>query len=142
MGTEGTSRIFLVDFAFQRDLFHLFLGLISALQTVAAASGARSRSENAHTVHLWGRGRTVGRERDRRWNESAQRIDSTSWNQYVSGPMNRPPEWGRSKGAVTMKVRNSLKSAKVREKNCVVVRRKGRVFVINKRNPKFKARQG
>ncbi len=41
-----------------------------------------------------------------------------------------------------MKVRNSLKSAKIREKNCVVVRRKGRVFVINKRNPKFKARQG
>ena len=41
-----------------------------------------------------------------------------------------------------MKVRNSLKSAKSRDKNCVVVRRKGRVYVINKRNPRFKARQG
>lgn len=41
-----------------------------------------------------------------------------------------------------MKVRNSLKSAKNRDKNCVVVRRKGRVYVINKRNPRFKARQG
>ena len=41
-----------------------------------------------------------------------------------------------------MKVRNSLKSAKQRDKNCRVVRRKGRVYVINKTNPRFKARQG
>ena len=41
-----------------------------------------------------------------------------------------------------MKVRNSLKSAKLRDKNCRVVRRKGRVYVINKTNPRFKARQG
>ena len=33
-----------------------------------------------------------------------------------------------------MKVRNSLKSAKNRDRNCVVVRRRGRVYVINKRN--------
>ena len=41
-----------------------------------------------------------------------------------------------------MKVRNSLKSAKTRDKNCVVVRRKGRVYIINKRNKRFKACQG
>jgi large subunit ribosomal protein L36 len=41
-----------------------------------------------------------------------------------------------------MKVINSLKTAKSREKNCRVVRRKGRVYVINKKNPRFKARQG
>ena len=41
-----------------------------------------------------------------------------------------------------MKVLSSLKSAKARDKNCVVVRRKGRVYVINKVNPRFKARQG
>ncbi|MDE0801451.1 MAG: type B 50S ribosomal protein L36 [Rhodospirillaceae bacterium] len=41
-----------------------------------------------------------------------------------------------------MKVRCSLKSAKKRDKNCIVVRRKGRVYVINKKNPRFKARQG
>ena len=41
-----------------------------------------------------------------------------------------------------MKVRCSLKSAKKRDKNCVVVRRKGRVYVINKKNPRLKARQG
>ncbi|MFT8675874.1 MAG: 50S ribosomal protein L36, partial [Acetobacter sp.] len=30
-----------------------------------------------------------------------------------------------------MKIRNSLKSAKVRDKDCRVVRRRGRVYVIN-----------
>jgi large subunit ribosomal protein L36 len=37
-----------------------------------------------------------------------------------------------------MKIANSLKSLKKRDKNC----RKGRVYVINKANPRFKARQG
>ncbi|MBM3487311.1 MAG: 50S ribosomal protein L36 [Alphaproteobacteria bacterium] len=41
-----------------------------------------------------------------------------------------------------MKVINSLKSAKKRDRSCRVVRRRGRVYVINKRNPRFKARQG
>jgi large subunit ribosomal protein L36 len=41
-----------------------------------------------------------------------------------------------------MKVRNSLRSLKKRDKNCRVVRRKGRVYVTNKMNPRFKARQG
>ena len=41
-----------------------------------------------------------------------------------------------------MKVRNSLRSAKTRDKDCRVVRRKGRVYVINKTNRRFKARQG
>lgn len=41
-----------------------------------------------------------------------------------------------------MKVVNSLKTAKSREKNCRVVRRKGRVYVINKTQRRFKARQG
>jgi large subunit ribosomal protein L36 len=41
-----------------------------------------------------------------------------------------------------MKVRNSLRSLKKRDKDCRVIRRKGRVYVINKNNPRFKARQG
>ena len=41
-----------------------------------------------------------------------------------------------------MKVRNSLKTAKNRDKDCRMVRRKGRIYVINKKNPRFKARQG
>ena len=42
----------------------------------------------------------------------------------------------------SMKVRNSLRSLKKRDKDCRVIRRKGRVYVINKKNPRFKARQG
>ena len=41
-----------------------------------------------------------------------------------------------------MKVRNSLRSLKKRDKDCRVIRRKGRVYVINKKNPRLKARQG
>lgn len=41
-----------------------------------------------------------------------------------------------------MKVVSSLKTLKKRERNCQVIRRRGRVYVINKRNPRFKARQG
>ena len=41
-----------------------------------------------------------------------------------------------------MKIRNSLKTAKTRDKNCVVVRRRGRLYVLNKKNPRMKARQG
>jgi large subunit ribosomal protein L36 len=41
-----------------------------------------------------------------------------------------------------MKTRNSLRMAKRRHKDCRVVRRKGRVYVINKTNPRYKVRQG
>ena len=38
-----------------------------------------------------------------------------------------------------MKVANSIKT--LAPKDCRVIRRKGRIFVINKTNPRFKARQ-
>ena len=41
-----------------------------------------------------------------------------------------------------MKIKNSLRSARKRHKDCRLVRRKGRLYVINKTNPRFKARQG
>ena len=41
-----------------------------------------------------------------------------------------------------MKVRNSLKSLKCRHRDNRVIRRKGRFYVINKTQPRFKARQG
>ncbi len=40
-----------------------------------------------------------------------------------------------------MKVRNSLKSLRGRHRNNRLVRRKGRVYVINKVQRRFKARQ-
>lgn len=41
-----------------------------------------------------------------------------------------------------MKVLSSLKSAKLRHPDCQVVKRRGRVYVICKSNPRFKAVQG
>lgn len=40
-----------------------------------------------------------------------------------------------------MKVRNSLRSLKDKP-GAQVVRRRGRTFVINKQNPRYKGRQG
>jgi len=41
-----------------------------------------------------------------------------------------------------MKVRNSLRSLRRRHRGNRVVRRRGRIYVINKTNRRFKARQG
>jgi large subunit ribosomal protein L36 len=41
-----------------------------------------------------------------------------------------------------MKIKNSLRTAKQRHKDCRLVRRRGRVYVINKTIPRFKVRQG
>ena len=40
-----------------------------------------------------------------------------------------------------MKVRNSLKALLKRHRDNKLVRRKGRVFIINKTNPRYKAKQ-
>ena len=44
--------------------------------------------------------------------------------------------------SLVMKVRNSLRSLKKRHRATRVVRRRGRVYLINKQNGRFKARQG
>jgi large subunit ribosomal protein L36 len=41
-----------------------------------------------------------------------------------------------------MKVKNSIKSLRTRHRDCKVVRRRGRLYVINKTQRRFKARQG
>ena len=41
-----------------------------------------------------------------------------------------------------MQVLSSLKSAKTRHRDCQIVKRRGRVYVICKSNPRFKAVQG
>lgn len=58
---------------------------------------------------------------------------------YVPRHLFQGPQNGRQRA---MKVVNSLKSMRDRHKECRIVRRKGRLYVINKRNPRFKARQG
>jgi large subunit ribosomal protein L36 len=41
-----------------------------------------------------------------------------------------------------MKVKNSLRALMGRDRNNRMVRRKGRIYIINKKNPRYKARQG
>ena len=41
-----------------------------------------------------------------------------------------------------MKIASSLKSLKKRDLNSKLVKRRGKLYVINKKNPKFKARKG
>lgn len=41
-----------------------------------------------------------------------------------------------------MRVRASLKSWKARDKNSQVIRRRGKIYVVNKQNRRMKARQG
>ena len=53
-----------------------------------------------------------------------------------------PARPGLFVGIGAMKIRHSLKSVKLRHKDSRIVRRKGRVYVINKTNPRYKARQG
>jgi large subunit ribosomal protein L36 len=49
----------------------------------------------------------------------------------------------RQEALVTnVKVRNSLKSLRNRHRDNRLVRRKGRVYIINKTQKRFKARQG
>ena len=42
----------------------------------------------------------------------------------------------------TMKIKNSLKALKGRHRDNQLVRRKGRVYIINKTQKRYKARQG
>ncbi len=49
---------------------------------------------------------------------------------------------GRTARAETMKIKNSLKALKSRHRDNRMVRRKGRIYIINKSAPRYKARQG
>ena len=44
--------------------------------------------------------------------------------------------------AEAMKIKNSLKALKGRHRDNQMVRRKGRIYIINKTAPRYKARQG
>ena len=69
------------------------------------------------------------------------------------GPTYGPPglTWGFASGrpisftvaqVLRMKIKNSLRALRKRHRNNRVVRRRGRLYVINKTNRRFKARQG
>jgi large subunit ribosomal protein L36 len=52
------------------------------------------------------------------------------------------PQFQIRRSESIMKIRNSLKSLKGRHRDNRVIRRRGRTYVINKTNRRFKARQG
>ena len=61
----------------------------------------------------------------------------------VSAKITKPLDyWSSFWEFQIMKVVSSLKTLKSRDRHCQVVRRRGRVYVINKKNPRLKARQG
>ena len=50
--------------------------------------------------------------------------------------------WRQSARMDQMKIKNSLRALMTRDRNNRMVRRKGRIYIINKKNPRYKARQG
>ena len=60
-------------------------------------------------------------------------------NNYISNEIGRDHLSFLKDYIYQMKVRASIKK---RSADCKIVRRKGVLFVINKKNPKFKQRQG
>jgi large subunit ribosomal protein L36 len=94
-----------------------------AFPTYAAIGASKSRAAALHPD-------AGSQESDRR--RASRLIDFAALAPYV-------PRLAKDR---IMKITNSLKTLKKRDKNCRVVRRKGRVYVINKVNPRFKARQG
>ena len=96
---------------------------------VAALVGAHDRSVDVQTVLDRANLRPIA------LNCPPRQLDSPCHPPYL------PPLVSAAE-AQLMRIRNSLKSAKVRDKNCRVVRRHGRVYVINKKNPRMKCRQG
>ena len=52
------------------------------------------------------------------------------------------PTLPRNNGRLAMKIKNSLRALRKRHRNNRVVRRRGRLYVINKTNRRYKARQG
>jgi large subunit ribosomal protein L36 len=71
------------------------------------------------------------------WIALDKRRQGSLWCRHVD-------RWARDSGRKqdVMKIANSLRSLKKRHADCRVVRRKGRVYIINKKNPRYKARQG
>ncbi len=73
---------------------------------------------------------------------SAEAVDSGPYHRLSTRPYAVGGCRRRFQECDPVKIRNSIKSAKMRERNCVVVRRRGRLYVINKKQPRYKTRQG
>lgn len=61
---------------------------------------------------------------------------------FPGAPLKFGPGPGPDRTGKTMKIKNSLKALKARHRDNRLVRRKGRIYIINKTAPRYKARQG
>jgi ribosomal protein L36 len=61
---------------------------------------------------------------------------------FSGAPLKIRPGKGLDRTGKTMKIKNSLKALKARHRDNQLVRRKGRIYIINKTAPRYKARQG
>jgi ribosomal protein L36 len=59
-----------------------------------------------------------------------------------SGALFGWPVGAKKLTGTAMKIKNSLKALKARHRDNQLVRRKGRIYIINKTDPRYKARQG
>src|SRR5205807_10233935 len=83
-------------------------------------------------------GQPVAESRQNQTRRRSGRLGTPRGAEYRVGDSRSP---GVAKGMIGMKLRSSLKSLKEKD-GSVVVRRRGHTFVVNKRHPRWKARQG
>jgi large subunit ribosomal protein L36 len=73
-------------------------------------------------------------------------LPGLGWSIYYAfpglDPGGRIPWQPKSFERITMKVVSSIGALKYRHADCQVVRRRGRIYVICKSNPRYKVRQG
>ena len=144
--TEALGRlgfdVRIVEDVSRREMLNAMQGWRVAVQAMAGARPTlRQVAVVVREAELWlARFRLMraGRLRLVRWQHAIggcgrRRLTGAPADPYPAAALHEAP---------TMRIRNSLKAAKVRDKNCRVVRRHGRVYVINKKNPRMKARQG
>jgi ribosomal protein L36 len=72
---------------------------------------------------------------------SHPRYEPTTFRRVLGRAFDFGPSEGLPTGK-TMKIKNSLKALKARHRDNQQVRRKGRIYIINKTAPRYKARQG
>jgi large subunit ribosomal protein L36 len=69
------------------------------------------------------------------------RLLSLNFCSALKGALFVARQW-QNRTVTIMKIKNSLKALKLRHRDNQLVRRKGRVYIINKTAPRYKARQG
>jgi large subunit ribosomal protein L36 len=77
-----------------------------------------------------------------RWESTPRRIGDIALTGRPSPPYLHRQSCALRRGTKIMKIKNSLRSLRKRHRDNRLVRRKGRVYIINKTQKRYKARQG